>query len=150
MTSLLKHFKGKWLRFIPVVFLSGAGAHGPDHRAAGWGLPEEEPRHSAGPPDPHAQREHQHSDQRVGAQREGSAEDPQRGQSADQVWLSGDGIQPINLHPWVNRKPEQDFSAVLERPKAAMPDSEGVCYPELVRETSAVFSVTFCLCLLKY
>lgn len=78
-------FKRKRLGFILVVFLSGARADGPDHRAAGRGLPEEEPRHPAGPPDPLAQREHRHSDQRVGAQREGGAKDPQRSQSADQV-----------------------------------------------------------------
>lgn len=55
----------KWTTLI--FFLSsnpfpGAWAVGPDHRAAGGGLQEEEPHRSAGPPDPHAQREYQHSD----------------------------------------------------------------------------------------
>lgn len=74
--------------------VSGAGAGGPDLGAAGGGVPEEEPRDPAGPPDPLAQREHQHSDQRAGAQGEGGAEDPQRSQSADQVGPEAPGPGP--------------------------------------------------------
>lgn len=74
--------------------VSGAGAGGPDLGAAGGGVPEEEPRDPAGPPDPLAQREHQHSDQRAGAEGEGGAEDPQRSQSADQVGPEAPGPGP--------------------------------------------------------
>lgn len=70
---------------IPARCLAGARAVGQDHRAAGGGVPEEEPHRPAGPPDSHPQREHQHPDQGAGAQGQGGAEDPQRSQSADQV-----------------------------------------------------------------
>lgn len=75
-------------RSFPPAVLAGARAAGQDHRAAGGGVPEEEPHRPAGPPDPHPQREHQHPDQGAGAQGQGGAEDPQRSQSADQVVTS--------------------------------------------------------------
>lgn len=48
--------------FFIVSLFTGTRAVGPDLRVAGGGDEEEEPHRSAGPPNPHAQREHQHPD----------------------------------------------------------------------------------------
>lgn len=72
---------------ILVGWISGAGSTGSAHRPAAGGELQEETCHWFGPWDSHSERNHQHANQRAGAEGERSPACPRRSQSADQVWL---------------------------------------------------------------
>lgn len=71
----------------------------------------------------------------------------------DPAWT---GYRPLKLDPRVNRKLERALfsGAGTARKQHCLTvmsfTFESACYPALVRVASAVFHVTFCLCLLKY